>query len=314
MSVENVSTDPASCLPAFTPGSPFDGRPPTAGDVILRSSDGVDFRVHQVVMSLASPIFATMFALPQPEEEAEPVLMAESAVALDRMLRFWYPGTEPPAIDTLDELQRVVEILVSKYEVQSAVYTAKSYIRNYLETQPVAVFAFACTQGWEDVAQAAARESLKHPIRVFDDDATTGLKQITGESYHRLLQYHYRCGIAAKGTTNSLRWVPATATKTLVWFTCRNCADYTLDWYLSDGAAYSTRVWFINYLTSVGAELSATPGISPADHELLQPALKEASKCSVCREQVHEQLLNWVSTDLLTQIQAAINEVQLKFT
>ncbi|KAJ7355921.1 hypothetical protein DFH08DRAFT_853915 [Mycena albidolilacea] len=300
MSVENVSTDPASCLPTFTPGSPFDGRPPTAGDVILRSSDGVDFRVHQVVMSLASPIFATMFALPQPEGETEPVAMAESAVALDRMLRFWYPGTEPPVIDTLDELQRVVEILVSKYEVQSAVYTAKSYIRNYLETQPVAVFAFACTQGWEDVAQAAARESLKHPIRVFDDDATTGLKHITGEAYHRLLQYHYRCGIAAKGTTNSLRWVPATA-KTLVWFTCRNCAGHP------------TRVWFTNYLTSVGAELSATPGISPADRKMLHPALKEASKCGVCREQVHEQLLNWASTGLLTQIQAAINEVQLKF-
>ncbi|KAJ7811602.1 hypothetical protein B0H14DRAFT_3150687 [Mycena olivaceomarginata] len=232
MSVENVSTDPASCLPTFTPASPFDGRPPTAGDVILRSSDGVDFRVHQVVMSLASPISATMFAIPQPEEEAEPVAMAESAVALD----------------------------------------------------------------------------LRGAIRVFDDDATTGLKQITGEAYHRLLQYHYHCGIAAKGTTNSLRWVPATATNTLVWFTCRNRADYTLNWYLSDGAVYPTRVWFINYLTSVGAELSATPGISPADHKLLHPALKEASKCSVCREQVHEQLLNWVSTDLLTQIQAAINE------
>jgi hypothetical protein len=175
----------------------------------------------------------------------------------------------------------------------------------------VAVFAFACTQGWEDVAQAAARESLKHPIREFDDDATTGLKHITGEAYRRLLQYHYRCGIAAKGSTNSLRWVPATATNTFVWFTCKNCAGDTFNWYLSDGAAYPTRVWFTNYLTSVGAELSAIPGISPADHKSLHPALKEASKCGVCREQVHEQFLNWVSTALLTQIQAAINEVRI---
>ncbi|KAF7363960.1 hypothetical protein MSAN_01054400 [Mycena sanguinolenta] len=298
----------ASNPSTFTPQSPFD----ETGDVILRSSDGVDFRVHQVVMSLASPIFATMFTLPQPEKDPEPINMPESAVVLDQMLRFWYPGTEPLTIESLEELHAVVEILISKYDVQSAVYTAKSHVREYLKTEPVAVYAIACTQGWEDLARTAARESLKHPIRVFDYDAAQSLKHITADAYHRLMQYHYLCGTAAKGVTTSLRWV--TAPNNWVWFSCRSCTTSPTGWYLSDGQAYPTRLWFTNFRTSVGEALSRTPGISLLDSNLLPPALKEASKCSVCREQVHEQLFNWVSTALSPKVQELINGVQLKFT
>ena len=43
--------------------SPFD-RPDA--DVILRSCDHVDFRFHKSLLSLASPFFCNMFALPQP--------------------------------------------------------------------------------------------------------------------------------------------------------------------------------------------------------------------------------------------------------
>jgi hypothetical protein len=94
--------------------------------------------------------------------------MAESAVVLDRMLRLWYPGAEPAAIDTLDELKDVLDISISKYDVQSVCHTAKACLPQYLETQPVSVFAIACTHGWKDLARAAARESLKLPLLVFD--------------------------------------------------------------------------------------------------------------------------------------------------
>jgi len=42
--------------------APFDN--PDA-DVIIRSSDNVDFRVFKLVLSLASPFFTVMFGLPQ---------------------------------------------------------------------------------------------------------------------------------------------------------------------------------------------------------------------------------------------------------
>lgn len=38
----------------------------TKADVILRSSDGIDFRMFKVLLSFASPFFEGMFDLPQP--------------------------------------------------------------------------------------------------------------------------------------------------------------------------------------------------------------------------------------------------------
>lgn len=35
-------------------------------DVLLRSSDSVDFRSHQLLLKLSSPVFDTMFTLPGP--------------------------------------------------------------------------------------------------------------------------------------------------------------------------------------------------------------------------------------------------------
>ncbi|KAI6101550.1 hypothetical protein EV401DRAFT_792944 [Pisolithus croceorrhizus] len=56
----SIPSDP-SCAP-----SPFDH---VKADVILRSSDDIDFRVFKSFLSLASPFFETLFDLPQPSEE-----------------------------------------------------------------------------------------------------------------------------------------------------------------------------------------------------------------------------------------------------
>ena len=44
--------------------APYDFNAPDA-DTILRSSDGKEFRVHRVILSLASTVFQGMFCLPQ---------------------------------------------------------------------------------------------------------------------------------------------------------------------------------------------------------------------------------------------------------
>ncbi|KAI6023597.1 hypothetical protein PISMIDRAFT_18795 [Pisolithus microcarpus 441] len=56
-----MTNSPARALP------PFDH---AKADVILRSSDGVDFRVFELFLSLASPFFETLFDLPQPSQAA----------------------------------------------------------------------------------------------------------------------------------------------------------------------------------------------------------------------------------------------------
>jgi hypothetical protein len=70
-------------------------------DLVLRSCDGVDFRVEKVVLVMSSPFFETMLSLPQPlsEEETpeEPpfVKMAEDSRTLCVLLEVLYPNKYP---------------------------------------------------------------------------------------------------------------------------------------------------------------------------------------------------------------------------
>ncbi|EIN03893.1 hypothetical protein PUNSTDRAFT_29952, partial [Punctularia strigosozonata HHB-11173 SS5] len=61
-------------------------------DVILRTSDNVDFRVYKLILSLASPFFSDMFTLPQAMDAnvgqpVPPVInMAEDSATIDCLL------------------------------------------------------------------------------------------------------------------------------------------------------------------------------------------------------------------------------------
>ncbi|KAI0052914.1 hypothetical protein FA95DRAFT_1553218, partial [Auriscalpium vulgare] len=66
LKIEDLVTFDDTSLPTLPtlaePGKSFTA---SKADVILRSSDLVDFRVHQSVLSMASPVFQDMFHLPQ---------------------------------------------------------------------------------------------------------------------------------------------------------------------------------------------------------------------------------------------------------
>ena len=58
-----MSTDEAASPTIREAGAPFAD---TDADIILRSSDNVDFRAHRLFLSKASPVFADMFASSSP--------------------------------------------------------------------------------------------------------------------------------------------------------------------------------------------------------------------------------------------------------
>lgn len=67
-------------------------------DIILRSSGpkSVEFRAHRVILSIASPVFETMFSLPQPvADKSLPVCdLSEDANTVEVLLRLIYPMEE----------------------------------------------------------------------------------------------------------------------------------------------------------------------------------------------------------------------------
>ncbi|KAJ1308409.1 hypothetical protein OPQ81_004114 [Rhizoctonia solani] len=90
-------------------------KPPSGGDLTLRSSDGVDFLVHSTYLKLGSSVFANMIATGTTKDTIE---LTESAVDVSYLLRFIYPNRLPVTI-SLDELPSCL-LVAQKYDVEGA--------------------------------------------------------------------------------------------------------------------------------------------------------------------------------------------------
>lgn len=293
----------------FVPQSPFDD---AHSDLVLRSSDGVDFHVSRVVLSLISPFFRNIIDNIQPQDDANgPVfLVDESAGVLDRVLCFCYPGAQP-VVETLDQLREILDVALRKYEIQSIVPFGKAYLRQYLAADPVAVFAIACHHRWKVFAQQAAKMCLRLPLRTFATASPVQLKYITADVYHALLQYHAACGNVAKAATSSLKWLAFF--DALPWLTCDQapdiCPDDTGLWDLADHADGKITSWFMTYLRAAAAALAVRPLARLDSPALLHEAMGQMAQCPFCREDGFRQLLDFANATLPHKIEADIDLV-----
>ncbi|TFY75662.1 hypothetical protein EWM64_g8349 [Hericium alpestre] len=171
----------------------------TAADVILRTSDQVNFYVCRYILSLASPFFKDMFSLPQPARAAEKSIeedptashavidVSEDSRTLDFVLRFCYPMRKP----IMTELKDVAPVLLSacKYDMDAVLDVAKIALEQCIEQDTPGVFALACRCELYDVCSKAAEEFVQRPFLSLESKE---LDHITALQYHLLLEYHQR--------------------------------------------------------------------------------------------------------------------------
>ncbi|KAF7378367.1 BTB domain-containing protein [Mycena sanguinolenta] len=303
------------------PAFPFVDTPGRT-DIVLRTSDGVDFNIQRAILSLVSPVFETMFTLPQAEDPSaiSPVIdVQEASPVLDRALRFFYPGTQL-TVGSLDELQDVIQVLISKYDMQCLAPSVQRHLERYLASQPLAVYVLAYMNGWEDLARAAAAETLKLPLRSSDDDTPRVLDLIPAGAYHKLLRYHHRCGAAAQKTTRDLSWIPwPDAPVEYRWFTCSSSSctqqsDRTQQCVSIAGRGYTVTTWFMEYFVGMGDILAGTPftDVGDAAHPLFIKAMRRANQCSHCRDCVSMHLHQFIGL-WKARIRTVIQDVEWKF-
>ncbi|TFY68857.1 hypothetical protein EVG20_g3388 [Dentipellis fragilis] len=173
-------------------------------DVILRTSDGVDFYTHKTILCLVSPFFKTMFRLPQPADSAGslPVVdVPESSHILDIILRSSYPFGSP-TFRGLDDIEQVLEAAL-KYDIDSMVSVAKRYLDSFLDKYSLRIFVLGCRLNHEGICQSAATTLLKHPLQSLDSEV---LRRISGYQYHILTQWHSRCCTVASNAVSTRYW------------------------------------------------------------------------------------------------------------
>ncbi|KAI6019116.1 hypothetical protein EDC04DRAFT_436770 [Pisolithus marmoratus] len=205
-----------------SPDSPTFALPPfdhVKADVILRSSDGMEFRVFSLFLSLASPFFETLFDLPQPVEESDtdmeikdglPVVpVSEDNKTLDSLLRFCYPCTlaEDPVLEDFREIINVLDA-AKKYSldaIQPAVCKTL-FIPSILEVNSLRCFAIACRARMQDECILAAKYTLREPLvpEWFEE-----IELITSTELLSLLTYHRGCSSAVQILKNNDSWIQA---------------------------------------------------------------------------------------------------------
>ncbi|KAM5536670.1 hypothetical protein V8D89_009765 [Ganoderma adspersum] len=179
-------------------GPPFNE--PTA-DIVICSSDDVLFRLHRIILTLASDFFKDMLSLPQPGYHSPatsgnsrvnglPVIdVTEPSAVLDRLFRLCYPVDDPP-LGTIHELRSTLEAAL-KYQMSEAVKIVKTRLLSLADREPLSVYAVACHFELEAEAEAAAKQVL---IQTAQGKYFPELEEISIGAYHRLLSYCERKG------------------------------------------------------------------------------------------------------------------------
>ncbi|KAG8686885.1 hypothetical protein FRC09_013861 [Ceratobasidium sp. 395] len=137
----------------------------TDGDIILRSLDGIEFKVHSLFLSHASPVLGHMFCSGTPQTV---VNVAETSEILRLILQFIYPGSPPP-IPSFEILEQGLHV-ADKYQLEGM----KTHLRERLSLKgsPVSVFsdplhALAFCTVHDFTAEAALAASVASESRDF---------------------------------------------------------------------------------------------------------------------------------------------------
>lgn len=286
-----VAQVPPDKAPVTDAAAPFDD--PKA-DVILRSSDNVDFRCYKVLLSLASTFFDGMFSLPQPngpgmvgdamKDGLHVVPVEEPAAALEPTLRLCHPASirTPPALALADI--RGVFSAARKYGMEDAEHIARAALVSppFLASDPWHVFGVACSLKLAAEARLAAAATLAFDVEELS--YVPELESISGADIFHFRRYRTLCREAAREVANDAVDLRADAQPQYTWFECTVSVDECPNATAAGGGQQGVEWWIDGYLVPCQTRLESRPtGKTVKAEELLFAALKGAQICPHCR-------------------------------
>ncbi|KIK61159.1 hypothetical protein GYMLUDRAFT_590187 [Collybiopsis luxurians FD-317 M1] len=138
---------------AFGPGTASRLFQASDADVVIRSSDNVNFYLHKRNLEYSTDGFPPTSILPTSSSENEVVTLTESSATLEVVFQFVYPQRYPE-LDYLDlkSLLTVAEA-AEKYGVFAAIYGCQFALRKYANSDPKEVLAFAAKYNYYSVIE-----------------------------------------------------------------------------------------------------------------------------------------------------------------
>ncbi|KAH9919899.1 uncharacterized protein B0H18DRAFT_1122212 [Fomitopsis serialis] len=309
--------------PTFlTASPPFDN---PGADIIIRTSDRVEFHVYKLILREVSSVFADMVSLPPTREsDADVVDVTEDSVVWEHILRMCYPFARS-AVIAPDHFWPLLEA-AKKYDmngVREAV-GREMLTAPILERRSLRVYLLACGHGLQDVAIEAARASLRQPLD--EDTLVPELRCVTSAAYFRLLRYRRDCVKAATAFVDDFKvyvfgrdgWRKYTET----WVKPRGGTSNNTDpkhdpqCFDSNENRKSDRTTrrrvFEDYIKRSAEALKVTPhGAVVLDPHIIAATVQQASICAACRtDEQADQIVRFIRFHA-SDIDAAVAKVVL---
>jgi hypothetical protein len=184
-------------------------------DVILRSSDNIDFRGFKMFLSYASPVFKDIFTLPQVStgdnrnemRDGLPIIpVGEERKTLESLLLLCYPMTavDHLASKTLEDMHGLLKATI-KYEMENAKNIVRKWLIApcFLKKDAVRAFAIACHYRLKEEARVAAKSMVGQPLGTY---LPNELELITGRQPGELQRYRAKCIEAIKKLPDDRSW------------------------------------------------------------------------------------------------------------
>ncbi|KAF9031707.1 hypothetical protein BDZ89DRAFT_616349 [Hymenopellis radicata] len=131
-------------------------------DLVLRSSDGIQFGAHLQYLSFSTAAFSipdNVLKL----DQTEVVDLSEDATTLEIILKFVHPQRPPAADNIADDLLVQIAEAVEKYGVYPGMEVCRLRMKQMTLTHPLQVLLYAVRHGHDDMVDVAASYSVyKH--------------------------------------------------------------------------------------------------------------------------------------------------------
>jgi hypothetical protein len=273
---------------------PFDD--PEA-DVIIRSSNNIDFYVFKTLLSFSSSVFKDMFYVAQgkPEDDElkdglQVIPTSDSAETWRILFRFLYPcgAAGQSTLNSLDEFSRAIEAS-RKYGITRAeeMIIAELIAPRFSKANPMRIYALACQYGLEAEAREAAKQTLCIPI--LGRPYVVELENMAASHYHRLQEYHQCCGIVASEVAANTEWIQPSS---FVGFSSHDvCGKEGRKATLADGNIRRVATWWADYMMFAETALEDCPvGATVVASDLMCDVLRNANRCPYCSCQAYDEM------------------------
>lgn len=298
--------------------SPFDD--PDA-DLIIRSSDGIYFRVYKVILAKASGVFKGMFTVPQPDpatvtattdlENAPPIVpLTEDGETLHKLLQLCYPVADP-LLASLDDIS-LLQAVCDKYEIEGLMKNLEKLLGVFMESDPLRVFAIACRAKFGDTARQAARRCLSLPLNDILERHVPEFTDLSVAAYMVLPAYHHRCTVAVSRLV-AHAYGPRVLDLSFCFFQCKDCppADNRVPYTLAPTVVVPRR-WWGKYMDNVAKVLreKADPALI---HEVEKPSKVDCRHCSTRFSKDLARYLPLLEKEVQDAIDAVSHALRLPF-